>query len=116
MNIGGKEHKPAFHLLFISVRYNACTLAVRRKAMRILVVDDDRRLCGIIKRGLLQEGYAVDVAYDGKEAEYLTEINPYDLIIVDIMMPRKDEIQVCRGLRAKKLNTLVLMVTARDFA
>jgi two-component system, OmpR family, copper resistance phosphate regulon response regulator CusR len=90
------------------------TLAVRREAMRILVVDNDRRLCGIIKRGLLEEGYAVDVAYDGEEAEYLTEINLYDLIIVDIMMPKKDGIQVCRELRSKRVNTLVLMLTAKD--
>ena len=82
--------------------------------MRILVVDDDRRLCGIVRRGLLEETYAVDVAYDGEEAEYLAEINPYDLIILDIMMPKKDGIQVCRELRSKRVNTLVLMLTAKD--
>jgi len=82
--------------------------------MRILVIDDDRRLCGIVKRGLLEEAYAVDVAYDGEEGEYMAEINPYDLIILDIMMPKKDGIQVCRELRSKRVNTLVLMLTARD--
>jgi DNA-binding response OmpR family regulator len=54
--------------------------------MRILVVDDDRRLCAVIKRGLLEEAYAVDLAYDGEEGEYLAEVNPYDLIILDIML------------------------------
>jgi DNA-binding response OmpR family regulator len=82
--------------------------------MRILVVDDDRRLCTVIKRGLLEEAYAVDLAYDGEEGEYLAEINPYDLIILDIMLPKKDGIEICRELRAKKVNTPVLMLTAKD--
>src|SRR4030043_1837370 len=82
--------------------------------MRILVGDDDRRLCGIIKRGLLEETYAVDVAYDGEEGEYMAEVSPYDLIILDIMMPKKDGIEMCRELRAKRINTPILMLTARD--
>ena len=82
--------------------------------MRILVVDDDRRLCTIIKRGLLEEAYAVDLAYDGEEGEYLAEVNPYDLIILDIMLPNKDGIEVCQELRAKKINTPILMLTAKD--
>ncbi len=82
--------------------------------MRILVVDDDRRLCTIIKRGFLEEAYAVDVAYDGEEGEYLAEVNPYDLIILDIMMPVKDGIEVCQELRAKKVNTPILILTAKD--
>ena len=82
--------------------------------MRILVVDDDRRLCTVIKRGLLEEAYAVDLASDGEEGEYLAEVNPYDLIILDIMLPNKDGIQVCHELRAKKVNTPILMLTAKD--
>jgi len=82
--------------------------------MRILVVDDDRRLCAVIKRGLLEEAYAVDLAYDGDEGEYLAEVNPYDLIILDIMLPNKDGIEVCNELRAKKINTPILMLTAKD--
>jgi len=82
--------------------------------MRILVVDDDRRLCGIIKRGLMEEAYAVDLAYDGEEGEYMAEVNPYDLIILDIMMPLKDGIQVCRELRTKRINTPILMLTGKD--
>ena len=82
--------------------------------MRILVVDDDRRLCAIIKRGLLEEAYVVDLAYDGEEGEYLAEVNPYDLIILDIMLPNKDGIQVCHDLRAKKVNSPILMLTAKD--
>jgi len=82
--------------------------------MRILVVDDDRRLCAVIKRGLLEEAYAVDLACDGEEGEYLAEVNPYDLIILDIMLPNKDGIQVCHELRAKKVNSPILMLTAKD--
>jgi len=82
--------------------------------VRILVVDDDRRLCAVIKRGLLEEAYAVDLAYDGEEGEYLAEVNPYDLIILDIMLPNKDGIQVCHEFRAKKINTPILMLTAKD--
>ena len=82
--------------------------------MRILVVDDDRRLCAVIKRGLLEEAYAVDLAYDGEDGEYLAEVNPYDLIILDIMLPVKDGIEVCRELRAKKITTPILMLTAKD--
>lgn len=82
--------------------------------MRILVVDDDRRLCSVIKRGLLEETYAVDVAYDGEEGEYMGEVNSYDLIILDIMMPKKDGIEMCKELRSKRINTPILMLTAKD--
>jgi len=82
--------------------------------MRVLVVDDDRRLCAVIRRGLLEEAYAVDLAYDGEDGEYLAEVNPYDLIILDIMLPVKDGIEVCRELRAKKISTPILMLTAKD--
>ena len=82
--------------------------------MRILVVDDDRRLCAVIRRGLLEESYAVDLAYDGEDGEYLAEVNPYDLIILDIMLPIKDGIEVCRELRAKRISTPILMLTAKD--
>ena len=82
--------------------------------MRVLVVEDSRRLAGIVKRGLLEEGYAVDNAYDGEEAEYMAESTPFDLIVLDIMLPKKDGITVCRDLRAKKVNTPILMLTAKD--
>ena len=82
--------------------------------MRILIVDDDRRLCTVIKRGLLEEAYAVDLAYDGEEGEYLAEVNPYDLIILDIMLPVKNGIEICQELRAKKISIPILMLTAKD--
>jgi DNA-binding response OmpR family regulator len=82
--------------------------------MRILVVEDSRRLAGIVKRGLLEEGYAVDNAFDGEEAQYMAETTPFDLIIMDIMLPKKDGVTVCRELRAKNVNTPILMLTAKD--
>lgn len=82
--------------------------------MRTLVVEDERRLCNIIKRGLIEEGYAVDAAYNGEDGGYLTESTPYDFIILDIMLPKKDGIEVCQELRGKKVNIPILMLTARD--
>jgi len=83
-------------------------------AMRVLVVEDSRRLAGIIRRGLQEDAYTVDNAYDGEEAEYMAETTPYDLIILDIMLPKKDGLTVCRELRAKKINTPILILTAKD--
>ncbi len=82
--------------------------------MRVLVVEDSRRLAGIIKRGLLEEGYAVDNAYDGEEAEFMAVSTPFDLIILDIMLPKKDGLAVCRDLRAKNVHAPILMLTAKD--
>jgi len=82
--------------------------------MRILVVEDSRRLAGIIRRGLLEEGYAVDNAYDGEEAQYMAETTPFDLITLDVMLPKKDGVTVCRELRAKNVNVPILMLTAKD--
>ena len=82
--------------------------------MRILVVDDDRRLTSIVRRGLEEEGYAVDVANDGEEAQYLGEVNDYDLILLDIMMPRVDGLAVCRALREMGREMPILMLTAKD--
>jgi DNA-binding response OmpR family regulator len=82
--------------------------------MRILVVEDARRLAGIIRRGLLEQGYAVDNAYDGEEAQYMAETTPFDLIILDVMLPKKDGVAVCRDLRAKGVNIPILILTAKD--
>jgi DNA-binding response OmpR family regulator len=82
--------------------------------MRVLVVEDSRRLAGIIKRGLLEEAYTVDNAYDGEEAQYMAESTSFDLIVLDIMLPKKDGLAVCRDLRAKNVNTPILMLTAKD--
>lgn len=82
--------------------------------MRILVVEDDRKLSDIIRRGLKETGYAVDAAYDGEEGEDMADIVPYDLIVLDIVLPRKDGIEVCRQLRQKKNKSRIIMLTSKD--
>jgi len=82
--------------------------------MKILVVEDEQRVAQFIQKGLKEEGHAVDLAFDGEEGEYLGEINDYDLIILDVMLPRKSGFDVCRELRERGVGTPVLMLTARD--
>ena len=86
----------------------------KARSMRILVVEDEKKLVAFIKRGLKEAGYAVDTADDGEEALFQAEFNPYDLIILDIMLPKGDGISVCRTLRQKGIDVPVLMLTARD--
>ena len=82
--------------------------------MRILLVEDNRRLNHTIRLSLVDDGYAVDSAFNGVEAEELAEMTPYDAIILDIMLPEKNGLEVCRDLRKKRVNTPILMLTARD--
>lgn len=82
--------------------------------MRILLVEDNRRLHTSLRQSLEEEGYAVDSAYDGVEAEDYALAAPYDLIILDLMLPKKDGLEVCRDLRRRRLRTPILMLTARD--
>lgn len=82
--------------------------------MRILIVEDERRLSNIIKKGLVENGFAVDQAFDGEEGLYLAESEQYDLIVLDIMLPKLDGLQLCRNLRKKDIKTPVLMVTAKS--
>ncbi len=82
--------------------------------MRILIVEDEQRIANFIKRGLKEKQYVVDLAPDGEEGLYLAESNPYDLILLDLMLPKKDGMTICRELRQKKIKTPILMLTARD--
>jgi len=82
--------------------------------MRVLVVEDERRIADFVSRGLSEQGYAVDVAYDGDEALQWTDVADYDVIILDVMLPARDGIEVCRTLRDRRLRTPILMLTARD--
>jgi heavy metal response regulator len=81
--------------------------------MRILVIEDEKKISDFIKRGLKEEGYAADSAYDGEEGYFLAKTNEYDLIVLDIMLPKVDGISLCRKLREENINTPVLMLTAR---
>jgi len=82
--------------------------------MRILIVEDEKKVAGFIKKGLEEETYAVDVAVDGEEGFGLAEANEYDLIILDLMLPKMDGFEVLTRLREKKVNSPILLLTAKD--
>lgn len=82
--------------------------------MRILVVEDEKRVAAFIKRGLKEAKYAVDIADNGEDALFMAESIPFDLIVLDIMLPGPDGIEICRKLRKGRNDTPVLMLTARD--
>lgn len=84
------------------------------ETMRILIVEDDTDLGEFIGKGLREERYAVDLAVDGEEGLQLAGENPYQLIILDIMLPKLDGLTVCRRLRANGNTTPILLLTARD--
>ena len=82
--------------------------------MRILLVEDEPSAAQMLAKGLREQCYAVDVATDGEAAVYQAGINDYDLVILDVMLPHKDGLEVCRELRAEGLTFPILMLTARD--
>lgn len=82
--------------------------------MRILVVEDEKKVASFIKRGLEEEGFTVDAAYDGEEGLYMAETNSYDLILMDIMLPKMDGLAVVQKLRERKIVSPVLCLTAKD--
>lgn len=81
---------------------------------KILVVEDEKKVASFIKRGLEEENYAVDVASDGEEGLYLAETNRYDLILMDLMLPKMDGLSAIKALRDKDVGTPVLCLTAKD--
>src|SRR5262245_42867393 len=82
--------------------------------MRILVVEDDEHLAGAVARGLRADGYAVDVANDGRDGLWHAPEPPYDAIVLDIMLPRLNGYRVCGALRESGNWTPILMLTAKD--
>jgi len=82
--------------------------------MRILVVEDEKKVASFIKRGLEEEEYEVDLAGDGEEGLYMAETNPYDLVLMDLMLPKMDGLSVIRELRNREIITPVLCLTAKD--
>jgi heavy metal response regulator len=82
--------------------------------MRILVIEDEVKIAQFIKRGLKEEGYAVDVANDGEEGHFLLSSNEYDAIILDLMLPKIDGLTLCRTLRKEGNQTPIVMLTAKD--
>jgi len=82
--------------------------------MRILVVEDEKDLADAIARGLSKQGYAADVACDGEEALFMVEVNSYDLVLLDLNLPKVDGVEVCRRIRASASPVGILMLTARS--
>jgi two-component system copper resistance phosphate regulon response regulator CusR len=82
--------------------------------MRILLVEDEPSAARMLAKGLREQGYAVDVAGDGEDALYQQSINPYDLIVLDVMLPGRDGFEVCRAIRSAGSTVPILMLTARD--
>jgi len=82
--------------------------------MRLLVVEDNLRLCKALKLSLEESGYVVDTALDGEEGQELAELTAYDAIILDIMLPKRDGLEVCHNLRLQHLRIPIILLTARD--
>lgn len=82
--------------------------------MKILLVEDDEKISSFISRGLKEENYTVDISFDGEDALYLATTNSYDLIILDIMIPKIDGLETCKILRAKNILTPIIMLTAKS--
>ena len=82
--------------------------------MRILVVEDDRKVARFLQKGLREERYAVDVCTDGETGAHWAQVNEYDVIILDVMLPGKDGIELCREVRRRSITTPIIMLTARD--
>lgn len=81
--------------------------------MRILVVEDEHRIANSLKKGLEQEKYAVDVVYDGLSGFDLASSEEYDLILLDLLLPKMDGLSVCRDLRQKEIHTPIIILTAK---
>lgn len=82
--------------------------------MKILLVEDDKKIATVVKRGLDAEGYTVEVAFDGADGLWLATEGSYDLILLDIMLPNRNGFQICSDLRAKGVWTPIIMLTAKD--
>ncbi|WP_201523023.1 response regulator [Aliarcobacter butzleri] len=83
-------------------------------SMKILIIEDDLKIINFLKKGLEEECYIVDFSTNGHEGLYLASINTYDLILLDIMLPIKDGIEVCKSLRSSNIQTPIIMLTAKD--
>jgi DNA-binding response OmpR family regulator len=82
--------------------------------MQILIVEDEEKLANFLRRGLLEESYAIDIAHDGEDALYKFDTNEYDLVLLDLMIPKVDGLVVCRKIRETNTNMPILVLTAKD--
>jgi two-component system OmpR family response regulator len=84
------------------------------EGMRVLVVEDDVKMAALVRRGLVEEGHAADIAATGEDALWMAQAHPYDAIVLDVMLPRLNGFETCRELRSAGVWAPVLMLTARD--
>lgn len=82
--------------------------------MKILVVEDDAKIAAFLQKGLSEESYSVDLSAHADEAVYLAQVNAYDIILLDVMLPGRDGMDVCRTLRERKVTTPIIMLSARN--
>src|SRR5205809_2647233 len=87
---------------------------MRLRAMRVLMVEDDVKMAGLVRRGLAEDGHAADVAAQGEDAVWMAQAHPYDAIVLDVMLPGISGFETCRRLRNAGVWTPVLMLSARD--
>lgn len=82
--------------------------------MRVLVIEDESQIASFIKRGLKEEKFVVDIASNGEDGLHLAKENPYDVVLLDVMLPDMDGFTICKELRSKKVVTPIIMLTARN--
>src|SRR5262249_20063152 len=95
---------------FTSSAYHADT---NQSLMRVLVIEDDKKIASFLIKGLKQNGYAVDHAANGEDGLHLATATPYDVAVIDIMLPRLDGLSLVQSLRARKINFPVLILSAK---
>src|SRR4030042_5003241 len=84
------------------------------RKLRILIVEDEKKVADFIRKGLEEEHYAVDIAHDGEAGRYLSEINEYDLIVLDLMIPKIEGLEGLKRIRGNRNNVPILVLTAKD--
>src|SRR5712692_11241782 len=94
-------------------KYIHTTRTIRKRAMHILVVEDEQRLAYLLRRVLLEERHTVDLAHEGHTGLNLAESGTYDIVILDVMLPGLDGLEICRQMRADGIMSPVLMLTER---
>lgn len=90
------------------------SFSLYNNSMQILIVEDEEKIANFLRRGLMEESYVVDIARSGEEGLYKFEINSYDCVILDVMLPKGDGITLCRKIRIQNTSLPIIMLTAKD--